>query len=60
MLKAIDPKNVLSKWYSILFSEKDGSVINSIYKLKKQEKVRVWLVDGEALVTINEIIPREQ
>lgn len=60
MLKAIDPKNVLSKGYSILFSEKDRSVINSIHKLKKQEKVRVWLIDGEALVTINEIIPREQ
>jgi exodeoxyribonuclease VII large subunit len=59
-LKAIDPKTLLNKGYSILFSEKEHYVINSIHKLKKQQKARILLSDGEALITVNETIPREQ
>ncbi|MDP1881163.1 MAG: exodeoxyribonuclease VII large subunit [Parachlamydiaceae bacterium] len=59
LMKAIDPKNVLQKGYSILFAEKSASVINSVQNIKKGEQARLLLVDGEALVTINEVRSRE-
>lgn len=59
-LKAIDPRNLLNKGYSILFAEKERRVIHSIHQLKKQQKARIWLADGEAVVTINDLIPNEQ
>lgn len=58
-LQAIDPKNLLKKGYSILFSEKDHSVITSVQAIEKEQKARLQLSDGEALITINEIIHRE-
>lgn len=58
-LQAIDPKTLLNKGYSILFSEKEHSVINSVQQLKKHQTARLWLSDGEASITINEIISRE-
>jgi exodeoxyribonuclease VII large subunit len=58
-LKAIDPKNLLNKGYSILLAEKEDHVINSVHKLERQQRARIWLSDGEALITINEIISRE-
>lgn len=60
LLKAIDPKNVLLKGYSILFAEKELSVINSIDKLKKGQKGQLLLSDGKVLITINEIISFKQ
>ena len=56
---AMDPKNLLNKGYTILFSEKDGSVISTIKQLTLNQKAILRLSDGEALVTINEIIKRE-
>jgi exodeoxyribonuclease VII large subunit len=53
-LKSIDPKNLLKKGYSILFSEKLGSVINSVKQVEKNEKVRCLLSDGEAIATVEE------
>lgn len=35
LLKAVDPRNLLEKGYSILFSENGASVINSVDKLEK-------------------------
>lgn len=58
-LRIIDPKNLLNKGYSILFAEKEHSVISSIHKLEKQQKARLLLSDGEVLITINEVISRE-
>lgn len=55
LLKASNPKNLLSKGYSIIFSEKEGLIINSIRDLKKEEKVKILFADGEAYSTINEI-----
>ena len=55
MLKALDPKQVLQKGYSILFAEKGQSVINSVSKLKKGQQGRLLLSDGELLITINEV-----
>ncbi|WP_075883676.1 exodeoxyribonuclease VII large subunit [Candidatus Protochlamydia sp. W-9] len=59
ILKAVDPKNLLKQGYSILFAEKEVFVINSICKLKKGQKAKLLLSDGEALITINEVNPRE-
>lgn len=56
MLKALDPKNVLQKGYSILFAEKEPSVINSVAKLKKGQQAKLLLSDGEIIITINEVI----
>lgn len=55
LLKAANPKNLLSKGYSIIFSEKDSSIINSIRALEKGEDIKILLSDGEALSTIKEI-----
>lgn len=60
LLEAIDPKNLLKKGYSILFSEKDHSVITSIRDVQKNEQGRLLLSDGETIVTFNEIINCER
>jgi exodeoxyribonuclease VII large subunit len=55
MLRALDPKNLLKKGYSILFTEKPPSIINSVSKLKKGQQAKLLLSDGEAQLTINSI-----
>ncbi|MEM1282891.1 MAG: exodeoxyribonuclease VII large subunit [Chlamydiota bacterium] len=57
-LQAIDPKKLLRKGYSILFSEKDGSVIKSVHQIEEEEKVRFMVSDGEVLSTINKVISK--
>jgi len=57
-LKAIDPKNLLTRGYSILFSEKDRSVITSVQKVKKSDQLRLMLADGEISSTVQEIFPK--
>lgn len=57
-LRAIDPKNLLQKGYTILFSEKSGSVIKSVHQMQKEESVRLMLSDGEALSTITKVMPK--
>lgn len=59
ILKAIDPKQLLQKGYTILFSEKENSVITSIKKLEKGQKARLLLSDGSALITINDLQANE-
>ncbi len=54
-LKSIDPKNLLTKGYCILFQEKNDSVILSTSELKEQDVVRLRLHDGKALLTVNGI-----
>jgi len=58
-LHAVDPKNLLTKGYSILFSEKGNSVITTINGIKKDQNIRVLLSDGELLSTIKEIYPKK-
>lgn len=58
-LKLINPKSLLMKGYSILFSEKDGSVITSIRNIDKDQDLRIYLSDGELLSTVKDIIPSE-
>lgn len=59
-LKAIDPKNLLKNGYSILFSEKTGSVINSVTSLNKGDEIRILLSDGEAKGEIQSISEHSQ
>jgi exodeoxyribonuclease VII large subunit len=54
-LRGIDPKNLLTKGYCILFQEKKDSVILSTQELKEQDKVRLRLHDGKLHLTINGI-----
>lgn len=56
-LSSIDPKNLLTKGYCILFQEKKGSIILSTADLEVQDKVRLQLQDGNVLLTVNEITP---
>ncbi len=46
-LKSIDPKNLLTKGYSILFRENSGSVIFSSKEVQAGDNVRVIVQDGE-------------
>lgn len=55
IMHAIDPKNLLSKGYSIVFSEKERSVIKNVRSVKINESIRILLSDGEILSTVNEI-----
>lgn len=54
-LHSIDPKNLLTKGYSILFSEKDNSVITSIAAVKKNQNIKVLVSDGTILSTVKDI-----
>lgn len=46
-LKAIDPKNLLKKGYSILFNEKDNSIILSKNDIAENERFSATLSDGK-------------
>lgn len=54
-LDAVNPKNLLTKGYCILFSEKDSSTITSIHSVEKAQKIRILLSDGNIKATINEV-----
>jgi exodeoxyribonuclease VII large subunit len=54
-LRSIDPRNLLTKGYSILFQEKEDCVILSTQELAVSHKIRIRLQDGQALATIDEI-----
>jgi exodeoxyribonuclease VII large subunit len=56
-LQAIDPKNLLTKGYCILFQENKESVILSLNELSASDRVKIRLHDGTALATINETLP---
>lgn len=52
-LKGIDPKNLLTKGYCILFQENNDSIILSAQELREKDRVRLQLHDGKALLTVN-------
>ena len=56
-LSAINPKKLLSKGFTILFSEKEGSVIKSVHALQKNESYRLLLSDGEAKIQVEKTKP---
>lgn len=55
LLQALDPRNLLTKGYSIIFSEKSGSIITSVCSLSEGEKIRLLFADGQAQSTIDSI-----
>lgn len=57
-LYSVDPKNLLTKGYCILFAEKEGSVITSINDVKKDLDIRVLLTDGSLISTVKEVLPK--
>lgn len=52
---ALNPKNLLKKGYSILFSEKEGSAITSCRQAKKGEKIIAQVYDGSMTLTIEDV-----
>ncbi len=55
-LSSIDPKRLLGRGYSILFSEMDGSIINSVKVLKKDQNINIMVSDGHAKAIVTEIV----
>jgi exodeoxyribonuclease VII large subunit len=54
----INPKNLLTKGYSILFSEKDRSVITSVHNVDKNQDLRIILSDGDIISIVKDIVSR--
>ncbi len=54
-LQSIDPKNLLKKGYSILFSEKTGSAITTVRAVNKGDNLKILLSDGEAITQVTEV-----
>lgn len=57
-LDIVNPKNILTKGYCILFSEKDHLAITSVHSVEKHQEIRVMLSDGDLLATIKDVIPK--
>lgn len=53
-LKAVDPRNLLKKGYSIVFHEKKDSVILSINDVEPNEDLRIQVSDGKIRVKVYE------
>ncbi|NGX62748.1 MAG: Exodeoxyribonuclease 7 large subunit [Candidatus Anoxychlamydiales bacterium] len=53
-LKAIDPKNLLKKGYSILFNEKDASIILSTNDIAENESFSALVSDGKIYAKVRE------
>lgn len=53
LLEALDPRNVLTKGYTIVFSEKDNSIITSVRSCESGESIKVLFADGSVRATIN-------
>lgn len=55
LLEALDPRNLLTKGYSIVFSEKNNSIIKSVRSLNSGDFIKVLFADGTAHSVVNEI-----
>lgn len=54
-LHAIDPHELLKKGYSILFSQKTGSVVKSLETLSHTTQLRIRVSDGEVLANLKDL-----
>ena len=54
-LRLIDPKNLLQQGYSIVFSEKDHTVIVDTDQINVNDKICIQLAKGKILSTVKEI-----
>ena len=52
-IKAADPRNILTRGYSLVTDEK-GVVVNSVAKLKKGHRLNILFADGSVKVEIIE------
>lgn len=59
-LGGINPKNLLSKGYSILFSEKDRSIITSVQHINECDAIRTLVCDGEIASVVKEVSPHDK
>jgi exodeoxyribonuclease VII large subunit len=57
-LQVVNPKNLLTKGYCILFSEKESSVITSVHSVEKDDPIKVILSDGNLITTVKDIVPK--
>jgi exodeoxyribonuclease VII large subunit len=55
-LQSIDPKNLLTKGYCILFSENKNSVILSTKELAPEQTLRIQMKDGQIKAKVEEIL----
>ncbi|MBX9923436.1 MAG: exodeoxyribonuclease VII large subunit [Rhabdochlamydiaceae bacterium] len=55
-LQSIDPKNLLTKGYCILFSENKNSVILSTKELAAEQTLRIQMKDGQIKAKVEEIL----
>lgn len=54
-LKSLHPQNILKKGYTILFTEKENSIILSAKDLKPNQKFIAQLHDGKVAATVNQV-----
>lgn len=54
-LKSVDPKNLLTKGYSILFDEKGGSIITSALQVERGQRIKALLSDGKLGLLVDEV-----
>lgn len=54
-LQSINPKNLLTKGYCILFSENQNSVILSAKELTVSERLKLLLKDGQITINVEDI-----
>ncbi|MBA3815743.1 MAG: exodeoxyribonuclease VII large subunit [Parachlamydiaceae bacterium] len=57
-LDIVNPKNVLTKGYCILFSEKTNSAISSVNEVQKHDDVRILLGDGDLNAIVTGVKPK--
>ncbi len=51
-LQAVDPKNLLSKGYSILFAQKGEAVVTSTAQVGPGDRIRALVADGELAMQV--------
>lgn len=56
-MKSIDPKNLLTKGYCILFREKSHCVILNSKELAAGQKLEILMHDGKVISQVEEVIP---
>ncbi|MBT7461930.1 MAG: hypothetical protein HN685_04520, partial [Waddliaceae bacterium] len=54
--KALNPKSIMDKGYSIVFSKKDNSVILSAKDVVDGQKLKIRLYDGEVHAITEEVV----
>lgn len=55
LLQALDPRNLLTKGYSIVFSENNDSIIKSVRSLNSGDFIKVLFADGTAHSVVKQI-----